>query len=96
MGEWPTVDDLKRWVDVEGTENWNADLEAAMETGIARVKSDVGAWDDDLDEPDDALRNAAIRAAIVLRPNTTDATNLETDPSYLGHLKAHRREFGIA
>lgn len=94
-GAWPTVDDLKQRVDVEGTEAWNTDLESAMQAGIDRVKGDVGAWDEDVDEPDDSLYQASLRAAEMLRSNET-APLLEKDPQYLGLLRGHRREFGIA
>lgn len=104
MASWPTTDDLKQYVDVEGTEDWNAELESSIDAGIERVKSDVGGrdedgnlnWDDDVDEPDERLRLAALRAAIVLRVNRGDSASLETDGQYLGYLRGHRREFGIA
>jgi len=70
MAEWPDADDLKQYVDVEGTEDWNFELESAMDAGIERVKSDVGGRDEDGD--------------------------LNWDGEYLGYLRGHRREFGIA
>lgn len=94
-GAWPTADDLKQRVDVEGTDDWNVDLESAMQAGIDRVKDDVGSWDDDVDEPDDSLYQASLRAAVLLRANGESA-ELEKDPQYRGYLRGHRREFGIA
>lgn len=96
MATWPTVDELKQLVDVEGTEDWNEHLETSVQAGIDRVKGDVGSWDDDVDEPDESLHNAALRAAVIGRVNAADSPALDTDPVYQSYLRGHRREFGIA
>lgn len=93
--DWPDRDELKRLLDVEGSD-WDDHLEGLMAAGIARVKADVGDWDDTTDIPDERLAKAAIRAAVVLQANAADPTALDTDEVYLGHLKGKRRVFGFS
>jgi len=102
--EWPLIDELKQVLDVTSTD-WDGEsisgsgttrLTRLLAAGIAKVKFDVGAWDEDVDVPDDALSQAALRMAelIALRPEA--ATEVVKDPTYNRLLFGHRRQFGIA
>lgn len=94
---WPTAEDLAQIVDVDNVDDWRDTLESVVASAIAKVKKDVGSWDEDVDAPDDSLRMAALRMGelMSLRPNQTPR-QLAHDPAYVSHLFGHRRQFGIA
>lgn len=94
--EWPTVDELKQLLDVT-SDDWDATLDLQLDTAIAQVKLDVGAWDELVDIPDASLGRAAIRLAVLLRANAETPTALLTnDPIYQRCMKGHHRRFAIA
>ncbi len=102
MAAWPELDELKQVLDVT-SDDWDGDgyedltrLSRLLAAAIARVKIDVGHWDEYEDEPDDALAQAALRMAelMALRPEAAEAAL--ADPTYARLLKGHRRVFGIA
>lgn len=95
MIDWPTLDALKATLDVEG-DTYDEQLQNAVDAGIARVKGDVGDWDDYSDLPDAALANAALRAAVLLRPNADPGIDVGTDPEYRAYMTGHRRRFGFS
>ena len=96
MADWPGLDELKLRLDVT-SEDHDDTLEKDLASGISKVKADVGSWDEYEDAPDDALSQAALRAAelIATRPEG-DAAVVGSDPTYAALLKGHRRVFGIA
>ena len=95
--DWPTLAELKRWRDVVGAE-WDADaFPRELAAAIAIVKLDVGDWDELTDVPDEALGEAAMRMAVLLRANAGESTALlSRDPQYQACLKGHHRRFAIA
>ncbi len=100
MAAWPELDELKQVLDVTSPD-WDGDLDDTrltrlLSAAIARVKMDVGDWDEDVDSPDDALSQAALRMAelMALRPEVAPAAL--GDPTYARLLKGHRRVFGVA
>jgi hypothetical protein len=98
MADWPDTDELKQVLNVDTeADNWTDTLDRVLASAIARVKGDVGDWDEDTDEPTSNLAQAALRMAelIALRPETA-ATVGDNDPTYRRLLKGSRRSFGIA
>jgi len=101
VADWPTLDELKQWRDVTGSE-WDGDTDdtrftAELAAAVAQVKLDVGDWDELVDLPDEKLSRAAMRMAVLMRENATqDTALLSTDPIYAAYLKGHRRRFAIA
>lgn len=101
--DWPDLDELKRTLDVEGSD-WDDQLERQLAAGIALVKQDVGSWDESTDTPNERLAAAALRAAVLLQANaasrerfqTQASSFLETDEVYAAYIKGHRRTFGFA
>jgi hypothetical protein len=102
MAAWPELDELKQVLDVTSPD-WDGDdgedptrLARLLSAAISRVKMDVGDWDEDVDSPDDALSQAALRMAelMALRPEVAPVAL--GDPTYARLLKGHRRVFGIA
>ncbi len=102
--DWPKLDELKQVLDVESSD-WDGEaddyggvtrLSRLLEAAIAKVKLDVGAWDEYVDVPDDNLSQAALRMAelISLRPDAANGTS--ADPTYNRLLYGHRRRFGTA
>jgi hypothetical protein len=108
MAAWPELDELKQVLDVT-SDDWDGEagsgggedertrLSRLLAAAIAKVKADVGLWDEDDDEPDDALAQAALRMAelIALKPELAAQVG-SNDPTYLRLLYGHRRTFGIA
>jgi hypothetical protein len=97
---WPQLDELKQWRDVTGNE-WdgtdNTRFTRELAAAVMQVKLDVGDWDELTDLPDEALGEAAMRMAVLLRANAGESTVLlSKDPQYQACLKGHRRRFAIA
>ena len=95
MADWPGPDELKRVLDVT-SEDWDETLDRVLSSAIDRVKHDVGTWDDETDEPDDSLSQAALRMAELLALRPEAAAQARTDPTYSMLLKGHRRRFAVA
>lgn len=102
MAAWPTLEDLKRTLDVT-TDDWDgeAHLPAVLAAAISQVKLDVGDWDDASDEPDDSLSRAAHLLAVRIAKAPAESSDSvewgsrRQDMSYQRLLKGHRRRFGI-
>jgi hypothetical protein len=101
MAAWPERAELARVLDVVLADYAEDDelittLDRVLASAIARVKVEVGNWDEYTDEPSDSLAQAALRMAelIALRPEA--ATVVASDPTYHRLLFGHRRRFGIA
>lgn len=98
MATWPDVEEVVRLLDI-GDEPWIEEhLQHALDAAIEGVKQDVGQWDEDVDEPDERLRQASLRAVQVLRVNAPDDgwRSLREDRIYLSLIHGHRRTFGVA
>ncbi len=96
MADWPGPDEVKQVLDITSTD-WDDMLDRVLSSAIYHVKHDVGVWDDEVDEPDDSLAQAALVAAEVLSERTeVSRLNPITDPRYLMLLKGHRRRFSVA
>lgn len=98
MAAWPDVEELKNVRDIGDSQFIDEQLQRNLEGAIIRVKRDVGDWDEDVDEPDANLGQAALRAAVVLTVNAPDDgwRVLDKDHIYQALLKGYRRTFGIA
>ena len=96
MATWPDTDELAQVLDVDNVTDWQTTLDRVLASAISKVKSDVGKWDDDVDEPDDNLAQAALRMGELLSLRPDAAVGVVSDPTYRRLLKGHRRRFGIA
>jgi hypothetical protein len=105
MAGWPDTAELAQVLDVENVGDWAITLNRVLASAIERVKLDVGAWDPDVDEPDDALAQAALRMAELIseRPSQSDQSfrliataSVAHDPTYRRLLFGHRRRYGVA
>jgi hypothetical protein len=98
---WPTLDELKQWRDVTGSE-WDGAADSShftreLAAAVAQVKIDIGEWVEDYDTPDASLGEAAMRMAVLIRANAEIPTTLlSSDPVYQRCLKGHRKRFAIA
>lgn len=107
MSDWPQLDELKQLLDVDG-DQWDGEetsggdtsrLTSILAAAIAKVKRDVGDWDEMADEPDVALQRAAMRMAVLMAERSEARTSpgaLDLDPVYLANLAGHRRRFAVA
>lgn len=99
MADWPELAELKQVLDVDadGGDQWTDTLERVLASAIAKVKSDVGVWDDQTDEPTDSLAQAALRMAelIALRPESAAAVG-DNDPTYRRLLFGARKRFAVS
>ena len=97
MADWPDPAELARVLNVEGSnaDDWNVTLDRVMASAIRKVKSDVGSWDEDVDQPDDNLAGAALRMAELLALRPEAAADSIKDPTYARLMSGHRRVFGV-
>lgn len=100
MAAWPDLEELKQVLDVTSSD-WDGDYDGTrltrlLEAAIAKVKADVGNWDEYEDEPDDALAQAALRMAELMALKPEVAASATGDPTYGRLLYGHRRAFGVA
>lgn len=96
MADWPEATELAKVLNVDNDPaNWTDTVERIMAAAIDQVKDDVGDWDDDVDEPDEALAQAALRLGELIAERPTATDNPE-DPTYQRLLKGHRRRFAIS
>lgn len=97
-GGWPTIDELRKVLDVDpNSDAWNTTLERVLESAIAQVKSDIGSWDDIVDEPPTPkLAQAALRMAELLALRPESAAAASADPTYRLLLKGRIRRFAIS
>jgi hypothetical protein len=95
MIDWPDAAELAQVLDIT-SDDWDDTIDRILASAIARVKLDVGAWDEDIDEPDDALAQAALRMGELLALRPEAAAQASQDPTYTRLLYGHRRRFGIS
>lgn len=97
MADWPDTEELAQVLNVANVDDWDTTLDRVLASAIAQVKEDVGNWDEDEDDPDDKLAQAALRLAELLsqRPDAT-IESLTADASYRLLLKGRRQVFGVA
>jgi len=95
MADWPGPAELKQVLDID-SDDWDETADRVLSAAIDKVKHDVGSWDDDTDEPDDNLAQAALRMAelISLRPSAAIGTS--TDPTYQRLMFGRHKRFGFA
>lgn len=103
--QWPELDELKQVLDVV-SDDWDGledeydlgptRLERLRLAAIAKVKQDVGLWDEYVDEPDEMLAQAALRMMELLALKPELAAQASGDPTYMRLLAGHRRRFAIA
>lgn len=91
--DWPTADELKQRLDIT-SDAWDDHMDRLIASGIAWVKAQVGNWDEDLDEPDEALAQAALERAVELATNGEGVS--PTPFKSAAQLYGHRRRFGVA
>ena len=86
MIDWPQLDELKQVLDVE-SDDWDGSedsgegptrLTSLLQVAIAKVKQDVGAWDEYEDEPDVALQREYADPGVV---HTTSVVRPEAAPT---------------
>jgi hypothetical protein len=101
MADWPDSEEVKQVLDVVA-DDWDTTIDRVRAAAIDKVKRDVGKWDELVDEPDDALAQAALRLAELIseRPGGVPSSarawaGLASDPTYATLLSGHRRSFGI-
>jgi hypothetical protein len=96
MANWPGMTELAQVLDVSNVTDWENTLDRVLASAIAKVKLDVGDWDEDTDEPDDNLAQAALRMAELMSLRPDAAVGITSDPTYRRLLYGHRRTFGVA
>jgi hypothetical protein len=97
MADWPVIEEFKQVVNVDlEADNWTTTLDRILAASIARVKLDVGSWDELVDEPDDALAQAALRMGELIAERPAASTEGTDDPTYWRLLYGHRKRFAVS
>lgn len=99
MAAWPELDELKQVLNVD-SHDWDGDqddtrLTAVLAAAIAKVKRDIGTWDEYEDEPTDSQGRAALRMAELMALRPESAENAGKDPVYRLHLQGSRKKFAV-
>ena len=95
MADWPDTAELAQVLNVDNTTDWATTLDRVLAAAIAKVKSDVGSWDEDVDEPTDNMSQAALRMAELMAERPSLPVQNIKDATYLRLLTGQRRRFGI-
>lgn len=96
MADWPDTTELAQVLDVSNVEDWQTTLDRTMASAIARVKLDIGVWDEDTDTPTDMQAAAALRMGELLALRPEAAAEASRDPTYQRLLFGSRKRFGIS
>lgn len=98
--DWPDLDEFKSLLDVDSS-NFDDHLQVVLDAGISHVKAAVK-WVEDVSLVTPKLHSAALRAAIVMRPNAPQPgpgspahADVDSDPVYQSIMKGKRRVFGV-
>jgi len=97
MADWPDVEELGRVLDINTDPNdWTVTLDRILAAAIARVKLDVGEWDELTDEPNDALAQAALRMGELIAERPEAASAETDDPTYWRLMYGNRKRFALS
>jgi hypothetical protein len=91
-GGWPTVDDLKRRLDVNDTSVHDAEMAVILAAAIGQIQDEVGDWDPASDTANDAQAEAALARGVEL---ASDVPIPREERRSLQLLKGQRRRFSI-
>ena len=94
---WPDADELVQVLNIENDTDWQTTIDSTLAAAIATVKSNVGDWDEQTDEPTENLSRAALRLAVLISQQpSAPVPALIKDPTYQMLLTGQRRKWGIA
>jgi hypothetical protein len=96
MADWPDTAELAQVLNVDNVGDWQTTLDRVLAAAIAKVKSDVGSWDEEVDEPTEGMAQAALRMAELISTRPESVSGRSTDATYLRLLTGQRRRFGLA
>jgi hypothetical protein len=94
VADWPDPAELKQVLDVT-SDDWDSTLDRVLASAISHVKSVRGAWDDDVDVPDENMAAAALRMAELLALRPEAAADSINDPTFSRLMAGRRRVFGV-
>ncbi len=97
MADWPSADELEKFLNLSNDPaSWTDQIERIMSAAIARVKLDVGVWDELVDEPNDALAQAALRMGELIAERPEAASAGTDDPTYWRLMYGNRKRFALS
>lgn len=93
---WPDLIEFKKLLDVTN-DDFDGHLADLLDAAIRKVKKDVGGWDEETNVPTPEHSMAALRAAVLMRPNASEGlAELRKDAVYRSLMFGNRRSFPIA
>jgi hypothetical protein len=95
VSDWPDPAELAQVLNVENIDDWAVTFDRVMAASIKHVKGKVGDWDEDVDEPDENLSQAALRMGELLALRPEAAADTINDPTFDRLIAGHRRVFGV-
>ena len=95
---WPELADLKSRLNIQAADTkFDTQFESIVAAGVAAIKALVGDWDEALDDPDEALSQAALEWAVALATTGEPPANSPSGISKIDQaLYGHRHRFGVA
>lgn len=97
---WPTTAELKQRLDITSAD-WDSQLARLLAAAIAQTKARVGEWDEDFDQPDEAVSHSALELAVELAKTSEDVQITNSASEVVDTSKSkkllygHRRRFGV-
>ena len=91
---WPTTAELKQRLNIE-SDDWDDHMDRLLEAAVQWVKAKVGDWNEDTDEADDALAQAALERAVEQATTGDIPAGVSVARKSESLLYGHRRRFGI-
>lgn len=95
---WPELSDLKDRLNIPAADTkFDDQFESIVAAGIAAIKNLVGDWDEVLDDPNEALSQAALEWAVSLATTGEPPANAGAGTSRIDMaLYGQRHRFGIS
>lgn len=97
---WPTTAELKQRLDIT-SDDWDDQLDRLLAAAISKTKLRVGDWDEDFDQPDEAISQSALELSVELAKTDDDLRVIRGTDEVVDLSKSqkllygHRRRFGI-
>jgi hypothetical protein len=60
---WPTLAQLKQRLNVD-SDDWDTQLARVLASAITVTKSRIGTWDEDFDQPDEAISQSSLELSV--------------------------------
>ena len=90
---WPTTAELKQRLDVT-SDDWDDQLDRVLASAIAITKQRIGEWDEDFDQPDEAISQSALELGVEFAQTDENLRVIRGTDTVVDTSKSKRLLFG--